>query len=79
MRIAIDTNVLHLVMSDPTDRGQALATVLDEYNAEHDLIVSAPVYAELLAAPGAQIATLDATLAGRDVVVDLVRSAGPRL
>jgi len=70
MRIALDTNVLRPVLSDPSERGQVLATVLDRYNAAHDLLICAPVYAELLAIPRAQSATLDAVLADRGMQVD---------
>jgi predicted nucleic acid-binding protein len=70
VRIALDTNILSPVLSDPSERGQAIADVLDSYNVGHDLIICAVVYAELLAIPGAQVAALDAALAGRSVAVD---------
>lgn len=70
MRIALDTNVLWPIISDPSARGQALAIVLDNYNAQHDLSICAPVYAELVAAPGARVEAIDAMLARTGVAVD---------
>ena len=72
MRISLDTNILWPVLSDPSGRGQALALALDGYNATHDLCICAHVYAELAAAPGAQITVIDTMLSRTGVEVDWV-------
>lgn len=70
MRLALDTNILRPILSDPSVRGHALAAMLDRYNATYDLTICSPVYAELLSIPGAQAVILDGALAGREVQVD---------
>lgn len=73
MTIAVDTNVIaDLFQGDPGQAQEARVT-LREAARRGDLLISAPVYAELLAGPEANAEQLDAFLrdAGIRVVWDL--------
>ncbi|HEX8814749.1 MAG TPA: type II toxin-antitoxin system VapC family toxin [Terriglobales bacterium] len=69
MRTAIDTNVLSALWSGEPDASD-VARGLAAARAEGGLVVSAPVYAELLAHPSATAGFVDRFLADTGIVVD---------
>ncbi len=70
MVIALDTNVIWPLLADTQPTASILTPILETYNADEGLVICAPVYAELLAGPGASIAILDAALARVGIIVD---------
>ncbi len=76
MAIALDTNILWPLLRGDEPAVSILTPLLDGYNTSDGLVVCAPVYAELLAGPGATIAGLDAFLATTDIAVDFVLTPG---
>jgi len=72
MAIALDTNILWPLLRGDEPAVSILTPLLDGYNASDDLVVCAPVYAELLAGPGATVAALDAFLSTAEIAVDVV-------
>ncbi len=71
MTIALDTNVLWPLLRGDEPAVSILTPLLDGYNASDGLVVCGPVYAELLAGPGATVAALTAFLATTEIVVDV--------
>lgn len=71
MTIALDTNVLWPLLRGDKPAVSILTPLLDGYNASDGLVVCGPVYAELLAGPGATVAALTAFLATTEIVVDV--------
>jgi predicted nucleic acid-binding protein len=74
MAIALDTNVVRLVLAGTQPAASILASLLEGYNASEGLVMCAPVYAELLAGPGATVTALDAFLAATGIALDHVLS-----
>ncbi len=72
--IALDTNVIWPLLAGTQPTASILTPILETYNVDEGLVICAPVYAELLAGPGASIATLDASLARVGITVDDVLS-----
>jgi predicted nucleic acid-binding protein len=69
MRTAIDTNVISALWSgDPTSQG--MAALLGRAQIEGGLVISAPVYVELMAHPKATVAMLQEFLERTRVVAD---------
>jgi len=68
--IALDTNIVRPVLAGTQPAASILAPLLEAYNASDGLVVCAPVYAELLAGPGATIAVLDEFLAATGIAID---------
>lgn len=62
MAIALDTNILWPLLDAEEPAVSILTPILDGYNATDGLVICAPVYAELLAGPGATTVALDAFL-----------------
>ena len=69
MRTAVDTNVISALWSREPLSGE-MARRLGEAEMEGGLVISAPVYAELLAHPKATAGFVDGFLADTNVVVD---------
>ena len=69
MRTALDTNVLSALWSSEPEASQ-IARRLERAYAEGGLVISAPVYAELLAHPSATVSFVDQFLANAGIVVD---------
>jgi predicted nucleic acid-binding protein len=69
MRTAIDTNVLSALWSKKPSAAD-IARILGNAKAEGDLVVSAPVYAELLAYPKAAESFVNGFLADTGIAVD---------
>ena len=75
MRTAVDSNVIVALWSrEPT--ASRMATLLRDARASGPLIVSAPVWAELHAAPGATEAFVARFLADTGITADLVLGEG---
>jgi len=76
VRTAIDTNVISALWSKEPLASE-LATRLGEAKGDGGLVAAAPVYAELLAYPGATESFVDNFLAATGIVIDfnLERSA----
>ncbi len=70
MAIALDTNVIWPVLAGTEPTASMLTPLLEGYSVSDGLVISAPVYAEALAGPGASIAGLDAALARAGIAVD---------
>ncbi len=71
MPAAVDTNVLLPVIRGDAGSADHLVLFLDRFIQSLGLVISGPVYAELAAAPGMQVATLDRFLAAGTIAVDL--------
>lgn len=71
MPVAVDTNVLLPVLRGDAGSADSLVPFLDQFIQSVGLVVSAPVYAELAAAPGVQVEALDQFLAAGAISVDL--------
>lgn len=71
MPAAVDTNVLLPVIRGDTGSVDLLVPFLDRFIQSVGLVISAPVYAELAAAPGMQVAALDRFLTIGAIAVDL--------
>jgi predicted nucleic acid-binding protein len=69
MRTAVDTNVLSAIWSSETS-AVWMATALGNAKSEGGLVVSAPVYAELLAHPNASASFVDAFLENTGITID---------
>jgi len=69
VRTALDTNILSALWSSEPAASQ-IARRLEQAYAEGGLVISAPVYAELLAHPSATAAFVDQFLANAGIVVD---------
>jgi predicted nucleic acid-binding protein len=67
---AVDTNVLLPVIRGNEGSAVVLVPFLDRFIQSLGLVISAPVYAELLAAPGMDVDTLDRFLSAGAIVVD---------
>lgn len=70
MPIALDTNILWPMLTGLEPAASTLTSVLDSYNAGDGLVVCGPVYAELLAGPGATVSVVETSLARVGIVVD---------
>ena len=69
MRTAVDTNVISALWSgEPASRG--MAELLGRAQSEGGLVISAPVYAELLAYPSATLTFVRQFLEATHVVTD---------
>jgi hypothetical protein len=71
MPAAVDTNVLLPVLRGDADSAGVLVPLLDRFIGSMGLVISGPVYAELAAAPGMQVAELDRFLAAGAIGVEL--------
>lgn len=71
MPAAVDTNVLLPVLRGDADSAGVLVPFLDRFIGSMGLVISGPVYAELAAAPGMQVAALDRFLAAGAIAVEL--------
>ena len=71
MPAAVDTNVLLPVMRGDADSAGVLVPFLDRFIGSVGLVISGPVYAELAAAPGVQVAALDHFLAAGAIAIEL--------
>ena len=70
MITAVDTNVI-VALWDPDERlSRAAQTALDDAFARGGLIVAAPVYAELVAAPGRVESFVDSFLGDTGILVE---------
>ncbi len=74
MAIAVDTNILWPLLDAEEPAVSILTPLLDGYNATDELVICAPVYAELLAGPGATVVALDAFLDATGITVDVALS-----
>ncbi len=70
MAIALDTNIIWPVLAGTEPMASILTPLLEAYSVSDGLIISAPVYAEALAGPGASVMGLDAALARARITVD---------
>jgi predicted nucleic acid-binding protein len=70
MPIALDTNIVRPVLAGTEPAASILTPLLEGYNTSDGLVLCAPVYAELLAGPGATVASLEAFLTGTGITVD---------
>ncbi len=70
MPAAVDTNVLLPVIRGDVEVTNILVPFLDRYIQSLGLTISAPVYAELAAAPGMRVEALDQFLAVGQVAVE---------
>jgi len=71
MPVAVDTNVLLPVIRGDAGSADVLVPFLDRFIGSLGLVICAPVYAELAAAPGMQVAALDRFLAAGAIGVEL--------
>ena len=71
MPVAVDTNVLLPVMRGDAASAEILVPFLDRFIQSVGLVIRGPVYAELAAAPGVQVETLDRFLAAGAIAVEL--------
>ena len=71
MPTAVDTNVLLPVLRGNAGEVEPLVAFLDRTIQSQGLIKCGPVYAELAAAPGIQIAALDHFLTTGAITLDL--------
>jgi hypothetical protein len=69
VRTALDTNILSALWSSEPEASR-IAQQLEHAYAEGGLVISAPVYAELLAHPSATVSFVDQFLANAGIVVD---------
>jgi predicted nucleic acid-binding protein len=67
---AVDTNVLLPVIRGDAERDDVLVLFLDRFLQSIGLMISAPVYAELAAAPGMRVEALDHFLAIGQIAVE---------
>ncbi len=74
MAIAVDTNILWPLLDAEEPAVSILTPILDGYNATDGLVICAPVYAELLAGPGATTVALDTFLDATGIMVDVALS-----
>ena len=74
MAVALDTNVLWPILRGHEPAVSILVPLLDGYNGSDGLVVCGPIYAELLAGPGATVAALDGFLAAAEIDVDFALS-----
>jgi predicted nucleic acid-binding protein len=74
MAIALDTNIVRPLLAGTEPAATILAPLLERYHASDGLVLCAPLYAELLAGPGASIAALQAFLSGTGIAVDFALS-----
>lgn len=74
MPAAVDTNVLLPIIRSDLGSGDQLVPFLDRFLQSFGLIISGPVYAELAAAPGMHVESLDRFLVGGPIEVDLMLS-----
>lgn len=70
MITAIDTNVVVALWDKEPSLSMAAQSALDRALGRGALIISAPVFAELLACPGRQEAFLDAFLSDTGITID---------
>ena len=70
MAIALDTNIMRPLLAGTQPAASILGPLLETYNNSDGLVICAPVYAELLAGPGASVAVLDAALAKVAIKID---------
>jgi predicted nucleic acid-binding protein len=70
MTTAIDTNVLVTFFRDAGTTAEESFAALRHAGAQGPLVVSAPVYAEILAAPGSSMEAIDSFLAEGGIAVD---------
>ena len=70
MRTAVDTNVIVALWDRDRALSQAAQSALDDALGRGGLVLSAPVFAELLAAPGRNAAFLDSFVRDTGVIVD---------
>jgi len=70
MAIALGTNIVWPLLAGTQPTASILTPILETYNGGEGLIIRAPVYAELLAGPGASVAILDASLVRVGIAVD---------
>jgi len=70
MPAAVDTNVLLPVIRGGAGSVDALVSFLDQFIQSIGLTISAPVYAELTAAPGMRVEALDQFLAVGQITVE---------
>ncbi len=71
MPVAVDTNVLLPVIRGDAGSTNLLVPFLDRFIVSLGLVICAPVYAELAAAPGMRVAELDRFLAAGAIAVEL--------
>jgi|SRR5271165_2271990 len=67
---AIDTNVIVTLWDRDPDLNSAAQTALDSAFAEGGLVIAAPVFAELMAAPGRSEVFLDTFLRDTAILID---------
>ena len=76
MITAVDTNVFVALLAGAPEEARAARVSLNEARAQGTLVISAPVYAELVAAPGRGAEAVDAFLSRTRVDVDWVLGEG---
>ncbi len=69
MKTAVDTNVVCAIFSSEAS-AQAMANLLERGAKDGQVVISGPVYAELLAHPLVTVAMVDHFLEGTGIVVD---------
>ena len=72
MTTAVDTNVIVALLSGTLELSRAARKSLERASARGALVVSPPVYAELLAAPGRKTDEIDSFLSSTGIEVDWV-------
>ncbi len=70
MITSVDTNVLIGLFSGPPPVARAIRVDLEELSRQDILVVSPPVYAELLAAPGRKVDDINTFLRRNHIEVD---------
>ena len=70
MTTAVDTNVIVALWDKDRELSEAAQSALDDALGRGGLVLSAPVFAELLAAPGRNAAFLDSFVRDTGVIVD---------
>ena len=72
MTTALVTNVIVALLSGTPELSRAARKSLEQASGRGALVVSPPVYAELLAAPGRKTEEIDSFLSGTGIEVDWV-------
>src|SRR3954454_24977035 len=70
MPTAIDTNVLAALFAGTSIHAPQARIALRQVQSQDELVISAPVYAEILAMPGSSMSTIDSFLENIRIAID---------